>query len=165
MIKRALKLVKKLTRLINKIRPNTIHYAFSFILFFCLVHFVFPIDRINAIFDNFYKVALGIAALTTSYFGSSFFTEELRRSQSIKKWTKTFPPESYQKTYRIIESDKHPGAIYLEDIIANKKHHIWNMLTVYDLGWQQYPREQIKDSKFIKIPNGEAIRTRGELGQ
>jgi hypothetical protein len=132
---------------------------------FLLLHLILPIQTVNAMADNFNKVAIGSAALLTVYFGSSYVREEISRKRAIEFYKSKYPPEKYKKKYRIIESENAPGAIYLHDLESLHKHHIWNMLTVYDLGWQSYPRESLKHSEFLSILNGDPIRTRGDLGQ
>lgn len=136
----------------------------SLIIFFA-AHLVLPLSTVNAMADNFNKVTIGLAALLTVYFGSSYVREEISRKRAIEFYKSKYPPEKYKKTYRIIESEDAPGAIYLHDLVSLHKHHIWNMLTVYDLGWQSYPRESLKNSDFLSILNGDSIRTRGDLGQ
>lgn len=136
-------------------------------LLFILAHFFFvPLNRLAALSDNFNKVAIGIAALITAYFGTSYFREELYRRRTIKEFREKYAPDKHGKTYKLIESEKAPGAIFLLDLVTKKKHHIWNMKTMYDLGWQTFlPAEQLKDEKFKVISTGEPIRTRGELGE
>ncbi|MEX0616266.1 MAG: hypothetical protein WD231_00465 [Candidatus Woykebacteria bacterium] len=115
--------------------------------------------------DIFNKVAIGIAALITAYFGSAYFIEELSRKRSIEYYRKKYPPEKYKKTFKIIESEKDRGAIFLLDLESLHKHHIWNMKTVYDLGWQLYEREALPKEKFLSYLLGDPIRTRGDLGE
>lgn len=135
------------------------------ITLFLLVHLLLPLQLISAISDNFNKVAIGIAALVTAYFGSSYFREELSRKRAIEYYRKKYPPEKYQKTFRIIESEDGPGAIFLLDLETLHKHHIWNMKTVYDLGWQLYKRESLPNEDFLSYLIGDPIRTRGDLGE
>ncbi len=132
---------------------------------FVTLHLFLPLERLSAMADNFNKVSIGLAALLTVYFGSTYVREEISRKRAIEFYKSKYPHEKYKKTYRIIESEKSPGAIYLYDLESLQKHHIWNMLTVYDLGWQSYPREPFKHTDFLSIMNGDAIRTRGDLGQ
>ena len=135
------------------------------IILFALLHFLFPTQLITTISDNFNKVAIGIAVLITAYFGSSYFREELSRKKSIEYFRKKYPPEKYKKTFKIIESEEARGAIYLLNMESLYKHHIWNMKTVFDLGWQQYDREALPKEKFLSYISGDPIRTRGDLGE
>ncbi len=135
------------------------------ILLFVYIHLVFPTDPINSISDNFNKIAIGIAALVTAYFGSSYFRDELSRKRSIEYYRKKYPPEKYKKTFKIIESENRPGEIFLLDLESLHKHHIWNMKTVFDLGWQLYKRESLPDEEFLSYLIGDPIRTRGDLGE
>jgi hypothetical protein len=136
-------------------------------LLFTLAHFFFvPLHRLAVLSDDFNKVAIGIAALITAYFGTSYFREELYRRRTIKEFREKYAPDKHGKTYKLIESDKSPGAVFLFDLLTQKKHHIWNMKTMYDLGWQTFlPAEVMQDNKFQAISTGEPIRTRGELGE
>lgn len=116
--------------------------------------------------DIFNKIAIGIAALITAYFGSSYFREELTRKRSINFYRKKYPPSQHNNTYKFIESEKTPGAIFLLDLKSLHKHHIWNMKTMYDIGWQIYlPANQLPDSVFLSYSIGDPIRTRGDLGE
>lgn len=132
---------------------------------FILAHLVFPLKTLAAVSDNFNKVAIGIAALITTYFGSSYLREELSRKRSIEYFRKKYPPEKYKKTYKIIASKDDPGAVFLYDMESLLKHHIWNMKTMYDLGWQIYERELLPKEEFLSYLSGNAIRTRGDLGE
>ena len=135
------------------------------IMIFLLLHLYVPLSLLSSISDNFNKVAIGIAALVTAYFGSSYFREELSRKRSIEFYRKKYPPEKYEKTFKIIESQNGPGAIFLLDLESSHKHHIWNMKTVYDLGWQLYKREALPNEEFLSYLIGDSIRTRGDLGE
>lgn len=146
-------------------KNNMLLNIFLGIILFVLLHLLFPVGFIAAISDNFNKVAIGIAALITAYFGSSYFREELSRKRSIEHYRKKYPPENYKKKFRIIESEESPGAIFLLDLDTLHKHHIWNMKTVYDLGWQLYERESLPNKEFLSYLIGDPIRTRGDLGE
>ena len=80
-------------------------------------------------------------------------------------YRKKYPPEKNQKTFKIIESEDGPGAVFLLDLESLHKHHIWNMKTMYDLGWQLYKRESLPNEKFLSYLIGDPIRTRGDLGE
>lgn len=153
--------MKKFQKLLNSLTLLFILAA----IFFVLVHFLLPLHLINALSDNFNKVAIGIAVLITAYFGSSYFREELSRKRAIEYYRKKYPPEKYQKTFKIIESKDGPGAIFLLDLESLHKHHIWNMKTVYDLGWQLYKRDSLPNEDFLSYLIGDPIRTRGDLGE
>lgn len=129
------------------------------------MHFLFPLAVFSTIADNFYKVSIGAAALITAYFGSSYFREELTRKKSIEYFRRKFPPQNYKKIFRIIESEARPGEIFLHDLESLHKHHIWNMKTVFDLGWQMYERETLPHADFLSYLDGDPIRTLGDLGE
>ncbi|KKR31223.1 MAG: hypothetical protein UT63_C0078G0003 [Candidatus Gottesmanbacteria bacterium GW2011_GWC2_39_8] len=150
----------------QKISNNLIILIILIFSVFILIHVLFPVELISAISDNFNKVAIGIAALITAYFGSSYFREELSRKRSIKFYREKYPPQQHGKTYKFIESVKTPGAIFLLDLQSLHKHHVWNMKTMYDMGWQVYlPAEQLPDENFLSYLIGDPIRTRGDLGE
>lgn len=137
----------------------------SLILLFIELHFILPLDILSTIIDNFNKISIGIAAIITAYFGSSYLRDELARKAAIKFYTRKYPPDKYKQTFKIIESEDDRGAIYLFDMESLLKHHIWNMKTVYDLGWQTYAREALPKEEFLSYLSGNPIRTRGDLGE
>ncbi len=148
------------------LRRNYLIAALLGITLFVSIHIVFPTNIINSISDNFSKLSISIAALITAYFGSSYFREELSRKRSIKFYREKYPPQLHDTNYKFIESEKTPGAIFLLDLKTLHKHHIWNMKTMYDLGWQTYlPAEQLPDDQFLSYMIGDPIRTRGDLGE
>ena len=156
-----MKFSQKIRKFLNSL---LLLFILVFILF-VLTHLLLPLQLISVISDDFNKVAIGIAALVTAYFGSSYFREELSRKRAIEYYRKKYPPEKYQKTFKIIESEDGPGAVFLLDLESLHKHHIWNMKTMYDLGWQLYKRESLPNEKFLSYLIGDPIRTRGDLGE
>ncbi len=153
-------------KLISKGVRGSLIFNFSVLaIIFLLLHLLLPPNLINDLSDNFNKVAIGIAALITAYFGSSYFREELSRKKNIEHYRAKYPPNVHGTKYRIIESVNQPGAIYLHDLETLHKHHIWNMKTVYDLGWQAFERVKLPSQDFDSILIGDPIRTRGELGE
>ncbi|OGE36923.1 hypothetical protein A3B45_00565 [Candidatus Daviesbacteria bacterium RIFCSPLOWO2_01_FULL_39_12] len=160
-MKEVLKFSQKIRKFLNSL---LLLFILVFILF-VLTHLLLPLQLISVISDDFNKVAIGIAALVTAYFGSSYFREELSRKRAIEYYRKKYPPEKYQKTFKIIESEDGPGAVFLLDLESLHKHHIWNMKTMYDLGWQLYKRESLPNEKFLSYLIGDPIRTRGDLGE
>lgn len=160
-----MKEILKLTKKFQKLRNNLLLLTIFAVIFFVSLHLLLPLQLVSTISDDFYKVAIGIAALITAYFGSSYFREELSRKRSIEYFRKKYPPEKYQRTYKIIVSEDDLGAVYLLDLESLHKHHIWNMKTMYDLGWQLYKREPLPREKFLSYLIGDPIRTRGDLGE
>jgi hypothetical protein len=156
-----LKFTKKLQGITNNLSLLTI----IGLVIFIVLHLFLPKGFISTLSDDFNKVAIGIAALITAYFGSSYFREELSRKRSIEYYRKKYPPQKYKKTFKIIESENRPGEIFLLDMDSLHKHHIWNMKTVFDLGWQLYEREKMGDKNFLSYLIGDPIRTRGDLGE
>lgn len=132
---------------------------------FILLHLILPLELTKTISDNFNKVAIGLAAIITAYFGSSYFREELEHRKNITHFRKKYPPENFKKTYKIIATKNNPGAVYLLDLENSHKHHIWNMKTMYDLSWQDFHKELLDQEEFDSYTNGLPIRTRGELGE
>lgn len=157
--------MRKIFTKISKIPDNLLSFVIFIVIIFILLHLVLPLELISAISDDFNKIAIGIAALITAYFGSSYLREEISRKRNIAFFRRKYPPEKYKKTYRIIASQEDPGAIFLHDLESLLKHHIWNMKTMYDLGWQTYETELLSKEEFLSILSGEPIRTRGDLGE
>ena len=135
------------------------------IVIFIGTHICFPLNVVQAIFDDFNKVAIGIAALITSYFGSTYFLDERSRQRQIDLYMKNYPPEEYGKTWKIVVREDRTGEPHVLDVKTSTKHHIWNMKTIYDLGWQFYDREPVKIPDFNSYHVGKKVRTRGELGE
>jgi hypothetical protein len=132
---------------------------------FVLLHFLYPLELLAAIADNFNKVAIGVAALATAYFGSTWFIEEHLRQRQIDLYRKNYPPAQYGETWKIVVREDRDGEPHVLDIKNSVIHHIWNMKTIYDMGWQFYDRDPVKKVEFSKYQIGEKIRTRGELGE
>lgn len=128
-------------------------------------HVCLPLNVIQAISDDFNKIAIGIAALITAYFGSTYFLDERARQKQIDLYMKNYPPEKYGKSWKIVVREDRTGEPHVLDVETSTKHHIWNMKTIYDLGWQFYDRESVKIPDFNSYHVGKKIRTRGELGE
>lgn len=135
------------------------------IVLFVILHFVIPLDKLSAIFDNFNKLAIGISALIASLAGSLYFIDEFRRRHQIDIYRNRFPLNKYKDKWRIIVREDRTGEPHVLDISKKTKHHIWNMKTIYDLGWQFYDREPMKKDIFDALKIGDPIRTRGDLGE
>ncbi len=135
------------------------------VVFFIGVHLLFPISILTSISDNFNKIAIGFAALITAYFGSSYLFEERKRQKQIDIYQKRYPYRNYNKTWKIIVREDKAGEPHVLDIKNNTKYHIWNMKTIYDLGWQFHDRQPVKKEKFNSFNPGDQIRTRGNLGE
>lgn len=149
-----------------KIESKFLLFVLLGLIIFISLHFFLPLTLLNTISDDFNKVSIGLAALITAYFGSSYFREELSRKRSIKFYREKYPPQQHGTLFKFIESKKTPGAIFLLDLKSSHKHHIWNMKTMYDMGWQIYlPAEQLPDEEFLSYLIGDPIRTRGDLGE
>jgi hypothetical protein len=135
------------------------------LIVFVVLNLQLPLEKANILFDSFNKVVIGIAALITAYFGSSYFFEEVLRKRRIDNFRKMFPYDKYEDTWDIVVREDRDG----EPHVLNKKtleiHHLWNMKTIYDLGWQFYERKPIKKSVWNTYKRGDYIRTRGELGE
>ena len=135
------------------------------LLVFVLLHLVFPLKTTNLIFDDFNKATIGIAAIITAYFGSSYFFEEVTRKRRIDNYRKMFPYDKFGNAWEIVVREDRPG----EPHVLNKKtleiHHLWNMKTIYDLGWQFYEKKPIEKNVWNTYKRGNYIRTRGELGE
>lgn len=115
--------------------------------------------------DIFNKIAIGIAALITAYFGGSYFFAEALRKRMVDRYRKMFPYDKYGKTWDIVVRDDRTGEPHVLDKKMSVIHHLWNMKTIYDLGWQFYDRKPVKKDKWDKYERGNYIRTRGELGE
>lgn len=137
----------------------------SFVILFVTSHFLIPLDKLNAIFDNFNKLAIGVSALIASFVGSLYFIDEFQRKRLIDMYRKRYSLNKYDKGWKIIVREDRIGEPHVLDIDKKIKHHIWNMKTIYDLGWQFYDRQLIKKGVFDSYNVGDPIRTRGDLGE
>jgi hypothetical protein len=136
-----------------------------FATLFTVSHFLIPPDILNAIFDNFNKLAIGISALIASFAGSLYFINEFQRKRLIDLYRKRYSLNNYGKKWKIIVREDRTSEPHVFDIDKKTKHHIWNMKTIYDLGWQFYDREPVKKNEFDLYNVGDPIRTRGDLGE
>ncbi len=69
---------------------------------FIILNVYLPLEKANIIFDNFSKAAIGVAALITAYFGSSYFFEEVLRKRRIDNYRKMFPYDKYGDSWDIV---------------------------------------------------------------
>ncbi len=136
-----------------------------FAVLFFVSHFLLPLDKLNAIFDNFNKLAIGVSALIASFVGSLYFIDEFQRKRLIDLYRKRYSLDNYGKKWKIIVREDRTGEPHVLDIDKKIKYHIWNMKTIYDLSWQFYDRESIKRNDFDSYKTGAPIRTRGDLGE
>ncbi len=136
-----------------------------FVVLFVAVHMLFPLNMVNAIFDNFNKFALGVSALIASFAGSLYFIDQFQRKRLIDTYRKQYSLNKYGTNWKIIVREDRTGEPHVLDIHKKTKHHIWNMKTIYDLGWQFYDRESVRKDEFDKYKTGDPIRTRGDLGE
>jgi hypothetical protein len=144
---------------------NVYSLVILFVVLFTLSHFIFPLDKLNAIFDNFNKVAIGISALIAAYAGSIYFIEEFQRKRLIDMFGRRYPTNNYGKKWKIIVREDRTGEPHVLDMDNRIKHHIWNMKTIYDLSWQFHDREPVRKDEFDSYKIGERVRTRGDLGE
>lgn len=136
--------------------------AFSIFLFF---YVYLPTDKFDILTESFNRIAVGLSALAAVIFTPTLVSRELEKDRKIKEYLKRFPHDEFGISWKIIESERYPGAIYVLNINKKIKYHILNMKTVYDLGWHIYPRKTIKDAIFQSYRVGDRIRTQGEAGE
>lgn len=148
-----------------KIQYKSLFLILFALVIFLLFHYLFPLEVTRTISDNFNKIAIGIAALMTAYFGTSYFIEEVMRKRKIDFYRKEYPYDEYGKTWEIIVREDRTGEPHVLDKQTNEIHHLWNMKTIFDLGWQFYERKSVSKKKFDSLKRGDYIRTRGELGE
>src|SRR5688500_9156741 len=91
--------------------------VFLLLVIFIVLHWVLPLEKANLIFDDFNKLAIGIAAIITAYFGSSYFFEEVMRKRRIDHYRKIFPYDKYQENWEIVVREDRTG----EPHVLNKK--------------------------------------------
>lgn len=132
---------------------------------FVLLHLYIPLEKANLIFDDFNKAAIGIAAIITAYFGSSYFLEEVLKKRRIDNYRKMFPHDKYGDTWEIVTREDRTGEPHVLNKKTSEIRHLWNMKTIYDLGWQFYERKPVKKNVWDSYKRGDYIRTRGELGE
>ncbi|MBI2040381.1 hypothetical protein HYT18_04895 [Candidatus Microgenomates bacterium] len=135
------------------------------LIIFVVLNLYLPLEKANILFDSFNKVVIGFAAIITAYFGSSYFFEEVLRKRRIDSYRKMFPYDKYGDTWEIVVREDRNGEPHVLNKKTSEIHHLWNMKTIYDLGWQFYERKPVKKSGWDKYKRGDYIRTRGELGE
>ena len=82
-----LKRIKNLDKWLKgfkKIPDNLMTVILIALVVFVALHLSLPLERINAMADNFNKVSIGLAALLTVYFGGSYVREEISRKRAIE---------------------------------------------------------------------------------
>lgn len=136
----------------------------AFVLFI-LAYMLLPLKEFSTLTESFNRMAVGLSALAAVIFGPTLVSRELEKDRKIKEYLNRYPHDKFGEDWKIIESEKHMGVIYLFDKKIKTKHHILNMKTVYDLGWHIYPRKTIKDGTFQSYKVGDRIRTQGEAGE
>ena len=139
-------------------------------LFGIIIGFVCTIDqssliRLNTLSEIFNKLAIGIAALTIAYFGSTYFFEQVLIKRKIDSYRSRYSYDDYGKTWKIITRKDQTDEPYVLDIKSKEIHYVWNTKTIYDLGWQFYKRIPIIKKRFDSFKRGDYIKTRGELGE
>lgn len=112
--------------------------TFIVIIIFIGLNLLFPFEKANVLFDSFNKVVIGLAAIITAYFGSSYFFEEVLRKRRIDNYRKMFPYDKYGDTWEIVVREDRGGEPHVLNKKTSEIHHLWNMKTIYDLGWQFY---------------------------
>ncbi len=132
---------------------------------FIVLNVCLPLKDANILFDSFNKVMIGFAALITAYFGSSYFFDEVLRKRRIDSYRKMFPYSKYGRDWEVVVREDRKGEPHVLNKKTSEIHHLWNMKTIYDLGWQFYDRKSVDKIKWDKFKRGEYIRTRGELGE
>ena len=118
--------------------------------------------------DAFSKFAIGFGALATGLGGFSLIEDWLKKQSTredikeslIEKWSKIYPPEKYNTTYRLIQDREAPGVLYIQDIPSGAKHWITDPGTLRDLGLDYSQVESVDSSFFKEIPSSGNISTR-----
>lgn len=139
--------------------------AILILVIFVVLNLCFTLEKANILFDSFNKVVIAFAAIATAYFGRSYFHEETLRKRRIDKYKKMFPYDKYGDTWEILVREDRTGEPHVLNKKTSEIHHLWNMKTIYDLGWQFYDRKPVKKSVWESYKRGDYIRTRGELGE
>lgn len=135
------------------------------LIIFIVLNLCLPLEKANILFDSFNKVVIAFAAIITAYFGSSYFFEEVLRKRRIDNYRKMFPYDKYGDTWEIVVREDRNGEPHVLNKKTSEIHHLWNMKTIYDLGWQFYDRKPVKIKVWNTYGRSDYIRTRGELGE
>ncbi len=88
-----------------------------FLILFALIHFILPLDKLNAIFDNFNKLAIGVSALIASFAGSLYFIDQFQRKRFIDLYRKSYSLDNYGKKWKIIVREDRIGEPHVLDMI------------------------------------------------
>lgn len=135
-----------------------------FVLFLLVLPFVIPLSQIDILAGIFNKLAIGAGALFAVMRGSDYL-KKMEEASLIKFYRNKYPVSEDGKAWKIIVHEKRPGTWYLLDMKQLQKHHIGNMKTVYDLGFQSAKHEILKESDFLSYFEGDRIMTRGNVGE
>ena len=136
---------------------------FAVVLF--LVYLYLPKELVEFA-DIFNKFAIGVGALVGTLLGTNYLREELskRREEEIKYYKLKYPDSKFGTDWEIIVNEGNSDRVYLWDKVNLQKHHIVNMLTMQDLGWDSFERRVLTVLDFLSISEGERIRTIGQVG-
>ena len=109
---------------------------------------------------------VGLGALAAIIFGWIQVRPILQaaKKRNADYWMKKYPKQNFGKTFKLIESLKRKGKIYLLDLETGKKHHIASQPTRYDINMDDLEVKTLDKVKFEKIPEGERILTQGKPG-
>ena len=121
------------------------------------------IQLISTIVENIYKISLALAAILTSYFGSTILLKQLERKKRIAYFRRKFPIENVPDHWRLVKREGDANSIFLYDKDHNVYHHITNMDTLRDLKWDFLERKETKLRVFITYKEGEPIQTNVEI--
>lgn len=114
----------------------------------------------------FQNIFVGLGSIAAIIFG---WIQVLPIVKAFKKenadyWMKKYPKRNFGGTFKLIESSKRKGKIYLLDLKTNTKHHIASQPTRYDINMDDLEVETIGKEDFDKIEEGERILTKGKPG-
>lgn len=120
---------------------------------------------ISEIFRNF---AIGLGALGGGLFvGLKFVVEFILSIKKISykaKFHKLYPREKLNDVFKIVDTERGLGKLYLVDLKKKEKYWIQSATTLLDLNFFWDDAKRISQEEFDSYREGPAILTSGEPG-
>lgn len=119
--------------------------------------------------EIFYNFAVGLGAIGGGIFiamkGIIAFLKKKAQGLPIRKIKKKYPREKMNRTFKLVDTEKVPGKVYLLDLKDGKRYWIQSGPTFLDLNffWDDFVR--IEQTEFDKYKEGTPILTSGDPGK
>lgn len=118
--------------------------------------------------EVFYNFAVSLGAIGGGIFaGTKVIVEFIltrQRGSYKNKFKKLYPRESIGVIFKVVDTDKAPGKLYLIDLKKKERYWIQSSNTLLDLNLFWDDAKRISEAEFEKYKEGPAILTSGTPG-